>query len=289
MASLRRRALIAGGWSLVATALWPWRTASATSEDTFVGRIRRSWDSLWYQPRKGPLTEAEVKEIGEAQTRRAAEQEARQVASLYSTRSIRFTFGKHRYEVSANYFGPKDFQDWPKKPTIDGFGFFLFRPDYAGYTKENWRDPFDRRKITVVWIEQVEKNAIGIFTDGTRRPLSPDRFDPRVRFESARSLLEEKSVQLYGLTVYRNRGGDNTPGAVWAGHRSNGEFFWFRSSLAPGQAKRNGYPPNPLCDVRYYSEKEDLSIVYRYSQDHVADWREIDDAIWAKIHQWRVA
>jgi hypothetical protein len=220
---------------------------------------------------------------------RAMEEEARRVDRLHSTRPVRFSFGKHTYEIPANYFGPKDSRDdFGGKRSVDGFGFFLFRPNYEGYTKENWRDPFDRRKITVVRIEQVEKNAMGTFTDGSRRPLSPDRFDPRVRFEHIRSLLATESVELYGLTVYRKRGGDNSPGAVWTGHRSNGEFFWFRTSLAPGQPKRKGYPPNPLCDVRYYSEKEDLSIVYRYSQDHVSRWQEIDDAIWAKIHKWRV-
>src|SRR4051812_40360051 len=108
MTSRRRRALIAAGSSLVAAALGPWRIANATSEDTFVGRIRRSWDSLWYRPRKGPLTEAEIREIDEARWRRLVEREARQVASLYSTRPIRFTFGKHTYEVPANYFGPKN-------------------------------------------------------------------------------------------------------------------------------------------------------------------------------------
>ena len=106
-------------------------------------------------------------------------------------------------------------------------------------------------------------------------------------FERIKPLQEEASIQLYGLTMHRNRGGGNTPGAVWTGVRSNGEFFWFRTSLAAGETKRNGWPSNPLCDVQYYSEEEDLSIAYRYSQDHLAKWREIDDAIWSKIHQWR--
>jgi hypothetical protein len=235
------------------------------------------WSTAWGQ-------EARDREM----MRLAEEQDAKEVERLYSTRPIRFTFARHTYVVPANYFGPKDYRDEGSNTDSKGFGFYLFLPDYGGYTKHNWRDPFDRRKISVVSIEAVEKIAIGTFTDGTRRPLSPDRFDPRVRFKNTRSLYEDVGVEHYGLIAYPRKGGGATPGAIWTGTRSNGEFFYFQSSLAPGQPKQAGWPPNPLCDVRYYSEKEDLSIVYSYSQDHIAKWQEIDDAIWSKIRGWRV-
>jgi hypothetical protein len=45
---------------------------------------------------------------------------------------------------------------------------------------------------------------------------------------------------------------------------------------------------NPSCQAQYYSAAEDLHIVYRYSQHHLPQWREIDDAIWAKLHKWEV-
>jgi hypothetical protein len=232
-------------------------------------------------------TDHEWLERARERMRRATEEDAKEVERLYSTRPIRFILGPHTYEIPANYFGPKDFRDWPQTPNVEAFGFFLFLPDYIGYTKENWRDRFDRRRIDVLELTTVQKIEMGNFTDGTRRWLSPDRFDPRVQFENIRSLQEEASLRLYGLTMYRNKGGGNTPGAVWTGTRSNGEFFWFRTSLAANEAKRDGWPPNPSCTVRYYSEKEDLRIAYHYSQDHLAKWREIDDAIWVKIHQWR--
>jgi hypothetical protein len=222
-----------------------------------------------------------------SQLRDAEEREAKKVEQLYSTKPHRFRMAGREYLIPANYFTPKG-RDDPDGGESKGFGFFLFLPDYGGYTKENWRDPFDRRRIDVVQVEPVEKNAMGNFTDGSRRPLSPDRFDPRKRFERARLLLEDRGTELYGLVVYRNKGGGATPGAVWTGTRSNGEFFFFRTSLAPGESAKNGYPSNPQCDVRYYSEKEDLSIVYRYSLNHIAEWREIDDAIWAKLHGWQV-
>src|SRR6185369_6247313 len=156
------------------------------------------------------------------------------------------------------------------------FGFRLFLPDFGGYTKENWRDPFDRRKVTVVQVNTVKKDDIGTFTDGSRRPLSPDRFDPRVIYDRIVGRQVPDSVLLYGLTTHRHANG--APSDLLSGTRSNGEFFFFRSGFPPRLPERPAYPPNPLCDVRYYSDKEDLQISYRYSQDHIAKWREIDDA-----------
>ncbi len=296
MSNGRRNLLRAGslcGISAFLGSCVPWSIAWWQAGETAEVRARRAMDAFLRafesMQQDDQLSESERLARDREWLRLAEEAEASEVERLYSTRPVRFTFAGHKYAVPANYFAPKDDRYEGLNTESKGFGFYLFLPDYGGYTKSNWQDPFDRRKITVTGIEQVEKIAMGTFTDGSRQPLSPDRFDPRVTFERSKSRLEDKSVQLYGLTVYRNRGGDNSPGAVWTGTRSNGEFFWFRSSLAPRQPKQDGYPPNPQCDVRYYSEKEDLAIVYRYSQDHVAKWREIDDAIWSKIRGWRVS
>lgn len=213
------------------------------------------------------------------------EQDVREVDRLYSTRLVYFSVGKHSYAIPANYFGAKDFRDEPRRPW-NSFGFFLFLPDFGGYTKDNWRDPFDRRLIRVVSVEPVEKDAIGVFTDGSRRPLSPDRFDPRKRFELLRSGLDDElSFKMYGLEGYRRK--NRTPGVIWTGTRSDGEFLYFQSSLAPGEPLMPGIT-NPLCQAQYYSDKEDLLIAYRYSMVHLAMWREIDDAIWSKVNGWRL-
>ena len=42
------------------------------------------------------------------------------------------------------------------------------------------------------------------------------------------------------------------------------------------------------CAVRYYSEKERILIEYVFSRRHIDRWREIDDAVWAKLNAWRV-
>jgi len=293
MAQQRRREFILAGtcWWLVSATGGSWSTAHAQHAETPSTRGRRALDGIGRALRSGDAddaSETERRATDREMMQRAQEQDAREVEEFYSTRPIGFRLGKHEYEIPHNYFSAKDYGGPQTSKVVEHFGFFLFLPDYGGYTKENWRDYFDRRRIYVVEVRTIEKIAMGTFTDGSRRPLDPNRFDPRVRFERTKSSLEAASTHLHGLTVYRYRGG-NRPGAVWTGNRSNGEFFWFRTSLAPGEFKRHGYPEYPSCDVRYYSEKEDLSIVYRYSQDHIAKWREIDDAIWHKIHQWRIA
>jgi hypothetical protein len=162
----------------------------------------------------------------------------------------------------------------------------MFLPDFSGYTKDNWQDKFDRRLIQVIRVNMVDKRQV-VVKGGKVEPISPAAYgEPKAQFENTRPLLEATpSVSAYGLQGYRPRG--STSHVTWTGTRPNGEFFFFRSTLAPGDAPKAGIP-NPLCDVRYYSEIEDLFIVYRYSNDNLPIWREIDDAVWTKLHAWRV-
>lgn len=221
--------------------------------------------------------------------KQAEEEARREVEELYSTKPKRVFMDGREYVIPANYFGPKERlePDTVHASYQQGFGFSLFLPHYGGYTKENWRDRLDPRRIDVVDVRPVRKEAIGTFTDGTRRALSPDRFDPRKRFERQQSLLEDvPSFKLYGLEGYKSRGAGSSS-ITWTGKRSNGEFFYFKTPLAPNEPLRPGIT-NPLCDVRYYSKEEGIFIVYRYSMRHLAKWREIDDAIWAKLREWQI-
>jgi hypothetical protein len=226
----------------------------------------------------------------EEQMQGAVEAESREVERLYSTKAIRFRLGGRRYSVPVNYFTPKG-RDEPESGDSEGFGFTLFLPNFVGYTKDNWKDPFDRRLVKVIEVKPVDKLAIVTLTDGTSRRVSPSSYgESKARFENRKPRLESQpSFSLYGLTGYRYKGGGATPGIVWTGTRSNGEFFFFESPLAPDQPVRpDVYPTHPHCKTEYYSEQEDLFILYIYSQDHIAKWKEIDDAIWAKIHSWRM-
>ena len=228
-------------------------------------------------------------ELANEKRERADEREAREVEKLYSTKPIRFRMAGQQYVVPANYFTYKG-RDEVDTGNSEGFGFFLFLPDFGGYTKENWRDQFDRRRIYVLEVKPVDKNAMIPYSLGGYVKAEPANYgEPRAQFQNIRALLEEiPSFKLYGLEGYRRKGAGarGTPGVTWTGTRSNGEFFFFNSSLAPGEPLRPGLT-NPVCQTQYYSEQEDLFISYFYSQDHIAKWREIDDAIWEKIHSWR--
>jgi hypothetical protein len=223
-----------------------------------------------------------------ATMRRIEEQETKQVELLYSTKPKRVVLGNREYRIPANHFGPKE-RDEPA--TYDasetGFGFFLFLPDYIGYTKENWRDPFDRRLIKVVNVRTVDKNAMVPRTDGTHQRINPEGYgEPRAGFRNHKALLEvEPAYEAYGLKGYRRKNARPDSSVTWVGTRSNGEFFFFESTLPPGMSPLPGR--YALCQVRYYSEQEDLLIVYRYSQDNLEKWREIDDTIWKKLKAWR--
>jgi hypothetical protein len=165
----------------------------------------------------------------------------------------------------------------------------LFLPDFGGYTTENWRDPFDRRRIEVVRVATVNTHELIRMPDGTHRRVNPSAYgDASARFEKRRSRLEvAPSLRMFGLEGYRRRG--PSPEVVWTGKRSNGEFFLLERAVPQSELGRPyAVVLNPSCQTQYYSAAEDLHVVYRYSQHHLPMWREIDDAIWAKLHNWEV-
>lgn len=225
--------------------------------------------------------------VTQEKLRRARELQKQQIAELFSTKPVRVILGARKYVIPANYFGEKQKAEPDGfDATKGGFGFSLFLPDYSGYTKENALDKFDRRRVHVLRVEVVDKNEVVYMPGQGHIRVSPANYgDPKAQFQNRAPSLEAKpSLHAYELDGYRPRHG--RADVTWVGQRSNGEFFFFRSHLAPSEPAREGMV-YPFCDVRYYSEKEDLFIVYRYSNDHLAKWREIDDAIWEKLHGWQ--
>lgn len=218
-----------------------------------------------------------------------SETEAQEVDRLYSTKLSHVILGNREYRIPANYFGPKQGQE----PAVfvakeNGFGFSMFLPDYGGYTKENWREGwFHPLLIQVIWVKTVNKNAMLPMTDGSLRRIRPAGYgDPKARFANRRARLEDApSFKLHGLDGYRRKG-KGAKGVTWVGARSNGEFFFFDSTLSPEEQPGRGR--YSFCQAQYYSEQGDLNIAYRYQQRHIANWREIDDAIWTKLREWRV-
>jgi len=218
--------------------------------------------------------------------RKAQEKEARDVDILFSTKAVRIDMGGRTWLMPVNYWTPKGRDETDRAG--ERFGFVLFLPEFGGFTKENWKDPFDSRRIDVQELSAVDKNAVIPYASGGVTKIDPAGYgEPRARFNNRRRTLEDMpSFELHGLKGYRQKG-TGSPGITWTGTRSNGEFFFFESTLAPGQSP--SYEPYPICATRYYSEQEDLFIAYRYSQQYMEKWREIDDAIWMRLHQWRLS
>jgi len=218
---------------------------------------------------------------------RALDAEARAVDAQYSTKPVRVFIGTREYIIPANYFGPKgrDLPDFMDANGIGYFGFHLFLPEFGGYTKDNWKDKFDPNLVQILQVKSVDK-AAGDRPDGHSQANPATYGEPIAQFRNVRRLLEEKpSLRAYGLQGYRTKHGNAD--VTWTGTRSNGEFFFFRCDQAPGDSARAGIAI-PQCDVRYYSEKEDLFVAYRYSNANLNLWRRIDDAVWAALGKWRV-
>lgn len=235
-----------------------------------------------------PRTDLQQLATENASNRGVVEAEQRQVERFYSTKPRKVILDDRKYLIPANYFGPKQLDDSDAVLVPDdGFGFSLFLPDYGGCTTRNWQNPFDHRRIEIVRVATVNRNEMIPQRDGTYRLIAPSAYgDPSARFANRRSRLEDSpSLHVYGLEGYRRRG--PSPETVWTAKRQNGEFFFLECSVPPVELGHSRVV-NPTCEAQYYSASEDLDIVYRYSQYNLPKWREIDDAIWNKLHEWEV-
>jgi len=218
----------------------------------------------------------------------ALDRDAAEVDRLYSEKPIVVRVGAQEYRLPRNYLTPRGARE-PDSATYRYLAFYLFFPGYNGFTKENWREvPFGESLIDVVEVQPVDKTAVTRTTEGKEQRATPASYgEPRARFENLRRSLERTpSLRMFNLDGYRAINARSVKSVHWVGTRPNGEFFFFKSSSAPGEDLPLGVQ-YPMCDVRYYSEKEDLFIMYRYKQKQIEHWREIDAAVWQKIKAWR--
>lgn len=219
----------------------------------------------------------------------AKDREAAEVERLYSSMPIRVRVGTREYVLPRNFLTHKGALE-PDLLQYDFLAFALFLPDYSGFTKSNWQQGwFDDQRIDVLELRSVDKTAVVPIAGGGSRVVQPANYgEPRARFENRKASLEaHPSLKMFGLEGYRRRNYPSVRAITWTGTRSNGEFFFFESTTAPADK----LPPGvqfPLCEVRYYSEKEDQFLAYRYRQSHIKRWREIDTVIWRKVKEWLV-
>ena len=216
----------------------------------------------------------------------ADEQDAQEVERSFSTARIHIQLKTRKWVIPANYFSPMNMTG-SEVLERRSFGFKIFFPNFEGFDKENWRKGwFDERRIDIVEVSLVDKTELVPNLGGGSDLVSPAAYgDPNAQFENIKPMLADKpELRKYGLVGYQLRNGHSI---VWSAHRSNGEFFFFFTYADP-EVRPASPGTYPLCDVRYYSAIEDMFVAYRYSSNHIAQWREIDDGVWKKLHEWEV-
>jgi hypothetical protein len=201
----------------------------------------------------------------------------------YSEKPIKIKLPTQTFLIPRNYFTPTG-KDDPDERESGAFGFRMFLPNFEGYTPNNreyyaWQSGKLEQFINIIQASEAVKIQI---TDGKRVDLPPTAWaEPHAMLAMFINPSDELVREEYGLQCY----GRKTPtGAFYhsmcKGIRSNGETIVM---FTDGDASGGPY----VCRVNYFSEKEQLNILYDYSCNNLHLWKEIDTTVWAKIRAWR--
>lgn len=211
---------------------------------------------------------------------------SRELGDQYSTepQSITLTGTNVTFVVPRNFFTAYG-TAYQSAKDLRSFGFTLFLPDFIGYTRKtaslvSQMAPTEEM-VRVTEVSELSKRLY-IISENRHIPASPTAWgDPQALFDLHKPRNPETKRKEYGLDC---EGWRVEPGstAVCIGTRSNGEKIYLRLSdtteFLAGEAT-----------VIYASEREGLFVRYRYWRKHLHNWRQIDDAVWAKLHAWRSA
>jgi hypothetical protein len=189
-------------------------------------------------------------------------QAERLVQENYSTQPVQVLLGGREYWIPMNYMTP--FGNKPTKMTPKFGEFFAFLPDFIGYTKDNYRDPMNKNKISVAFGDQFG-------------------FPPERKFKNGQQrggISKQASGSEYGLNVYAR----NVPNKfVMVGTRRSGEFFMLEcSEYSPERGV-----VRPSCSAQYPNAELGVGLFYNFHRDHLEKWREIDERINSLILSWQ--
>jgi hypothetical protein len=207
-------------------------------------------------------------------------------AKDFSEKPVSVQLPTQAFLIPRNYFTPfgKSNRDVSK---LDAFGFNLFLPFFEGYTLDNlnYYPQQSGRGGDHIAITTVAERSKYQLKDGERVEFKPHQWgEPNALFELFMSSGYQLAHEDHGLKCYGVRAATGVfYNTLCKGVRSNGELLVMHTSEEVGEGKSVS-----RCTVRYYSEKEQLYIQYNFSRDKLHLWKAIDDAIWAKLHSWRV-
>lgn len=215
----------------------------------------------------------------DADMQRAFVQKARIVERFYTAAPLYFRYGGAVYAIPANHLEPAAAQPrfgsaFQHSGTAaapieaDAIGGVFFWPEFGGYTRDNWFDEFDRRKIRL------------------SRNLGRCDLSSRQQLENHLATLGPAAApteHVHGLRGYAI-GKDEF---LWVGERADGALYLMQSRH-PRQWGSTP-EPHPSCRVLMCDERSGEETFCTFSLALFAHWRAIDAGLVKAVAGWRIA
>ncbi len=174
---------------------------------------------------------------------------------------VKVKVGEYDYVVPMNYLTERG----GYSNTLDerrSLSARIFLPDYHGYTRKNFIDPFHPDRIDLTFYGRRGNNI----------QTADVLLDRSIRFELVEP--ESKTTQ-FGLSGYESL---HSSDIVWIGESARGHHIFMECSRGT---------ENEICRVQYKHQKNDYGIFYYYHARHLPQWREIDNKVNDLILSWR--
>lgn len=169
-----------------------------------------------------------------------------------------------------------------KAKSAEMLGFSFFLPDYKGYDRSNYSDPFRKDLVTVTSITPVpardfEPNAPGRY---------PPNVLPRVLQTDELPYYKKEYTQLHGLNCHYPIKQATSPKFCYA---QNHNFPDHIVMLDAGLEPKENWVTNPQIEAAYSTRMHGgVEIRWSTSVENIARWNEIDTQINRFISSWTI-
>ncbi len=190
------------------------------------------------------------------------------------------------FAIPRNYQGI--YPDGPRPEiTLDQFGFVMFLPNFDGFDSDTAKysgspgAAFGR----MIHVTTVREPVYEQMQEGKPVKLPASSWgDPEAVWKVTLPPGWVFSRTINGAECYSPPATAYNQGTIACrGKRSNGELLIFSGREVDASSPKSG-----SIEIRNFSPQAGLMVRYSYSGANVSQWREIDDAIWAKLEAWRL-
>ena len=167
-----------------------------------------------------------------------------------------------------------------KIPAIALIGFVMHRPDFEGYTPDNYLNNFDLTRVEIVNISPAPMSYM--------EPGAPGSYAPNAlaRNFKYRGADPEKYEDLHGLRCYAEPGFLSERTCYGRRDSNLEEYLILRIKVPPYES----HVVFPTMRTSYFSPKYGgLEISWRSHMQNFPHWREIDAQIWKYLDAWNIA